>query len=242
MNDTIEHNEEPVLQFSDVGVQYKKTLRLFSNDGVWALRNLSFDVYHGETLGVIGKNGAGKSTLLKLMAGIITPDEGKISKTISSVQLLSLQVGFLLHLSGRENAILSGVLLGMTKQKMLSVMDDIIEFSELGQQIDDPVRTYSAGMRARLGFAVAKQTDPDILLIDEVLGVGDAQFKKKSKDVMTRRIKSDKTVVLVSHHEETIHQYCDRVIWLDGGCKKQVGNTEDVVESYNDASTQVITQ
>jgi lipopolysaccharide transport system ATP-binding protein len=226
------HDSSPALHFDSVGVKYKKTLKIFHNPSNWALRNVSFDVFHGETLGIIGRNGSGKSTLMKLMAGIINPDEGIKSAAVSSVQLLSLQVGFLGHLSGRENAILSGMLLGMRKKDVTSCMDQIIEFSELGEQIDDPVRTYSTGMRARLGFAVANQTNPDILLVDEALGVGDAKFREKSKAVMSARIDSDKTVVMVSHNEETIKQFCDRVIWLESGEIKKIGDAESVVNAY----------
>lgn len=228
----VEHNPIPAMRFQNVGVEYKKTLKVFNNPGHWALRNISFDVCHGETLGVIGRNGSGKSTLMKLMAGIINPDEGVKTATVSSVQLLSLQVGFLGHLSGRENAIMSGMLLGLRKKDLLACMDQIINFSELGMQIDDPVRTYSAGMRARLGFAVANQTNPDVLLIDEALGVGDAKFREKSRAVMSSRIDSDKTVVMVSHSEETIKQFCHRVIWLEAGQVKQIGDTESVVNAY----------
>lgn len=226
------HNPEPALRFENVGVKYKKTLKIINNQYHWALRNITFDVYHGETLGVVGRNGSGKSTLMKLMAGIINPDEGLKTAAITSVQLLSLQVGFLGHLSGRENAVMSGMLLGMRKKDVVARMDSIIEFSELGDQIDEPVRTYSAGMRARLGFAVANQTNPDILLIDEALGVGDAKFREKSKAVMSARITSDKTVVMVSHNEETIKQFCDRVIWLESGEIKKIGDAESVVNAY----------
>jgi lipopolysaccharide transport system ATP-binding protein len=228
----MQHNPEPVLRFQDVGVRYKKSLKIFRNPGHWALRHVSFDVFHGETLGVIGRNGSGKSTLMKLMAGIISPNEGSQQSAASSVQLLSLQVGFLGHLSGRENAIMSGMLLGLRKNDIINRLDDIIEFSELGKQIDDPVRTYSAGMRARLGFAVANQTDPDVLLIDEALGVGDAHFREKSKAVMSARIDSDKTVVMVSHNEDTIRQFCNRVIWIEAGGIRQIGDTESIVTAY----------
>lgn len=221
-----------MMRFENVGVSYRKNLSLFKPERHWALRGVSFTVMHGETLGIIGKNGAGKSTLMKLMAGIISPDEGSVWCEAKSVQLLALQVGFLPHLTGRENAIMSGILLGLRKKDVISAMDDIIEFSELGKQIDDPVRTYSAGMRARLGFAVAKQTDPEVLLIDEALSVGDASFRKKSKAVMANRIASDKTVVIVSHNEAMLHEYCDRVIWLDAGKAREIGDTESVIKSY----------
>lgn len=229
---TTTHNALPAMSFQNAGVHYKKHLKIFRNQGHWALRNVSFDIFHGETLGVIGRNGSGKSTLMKLMAGIINPDEGKRTSAVLSVQLLSLQVGFLGHLSGRENAVMSGMLLGMRKNEVTSRLDAIIEFSELGKQIDDPVRTYSAGMRARLGFAVANETNPDVLLIDEALGVGDARFREKSKAVMSARINSDKTVIMVSHNEETIKQFCDRVIWLEAGTIKLVGDASSVIDAY----------
>lgn len=222
------------MRFDDVGVGYRKTLQLFGSPKNWALRHISFDVRKGETLGIVGRNGAGKSTLMKLLANIINPDEGVIKREPGTLQLLSLQVGFLAHLTGRENAIMSGMLLGLRKNDVVSAMRQIIDFSELGQQIDDPVRTYSAGMRARLGFAVARQTNPDVLLIDEALSVGDAKFREKSKAVMAERIKSDKTVVIVSHNEQTIREFCDRVIWLNNGEIQQIGEMEVVLSAYEE--------
>lgn len=221
-----------IMCFNDVGVCYRKSLRVFRSNKTWALRHVSFEVKKGETLGIIGRNGAGKSTLMKLLANIINPDEGIIHREPGTLQLLSLQVGFLMHLTGRENAIMSGMLLGLRKGDVLSGMDQIIDFSELGEQIDDPVRTYSAGMRARLGFAVARQTNPDVLLIDEALSVGDAKFREKSKAVMAERIRSDKTVIIVSHNEQTIKEFCDRVIWLNNGETKEMGEAEVVMTAY----------
>jgi len=226
-----------VMRFDDVGVSYRKNLQLLKFKKNWALRHVSFDVKKGETLGIVGRNGAGKSTLMKLLADIINPDEGVIKREPGTLQLLSLQVGFLMHLTGRENAVMSGMLLGLRKKDVLSGMKEIIEFSELGAQIDDPVRTYSAGMRARLGFAVARQTSPDVLLIDEALSVGDAKFREKSKAVMSERIRSEKTVILVSHNEKTITEFCDRVIWLDNGEIKKIGETEVIMSAYSGVST-----
>lgn len=222
-----------MMSFRHAGVCFNSSLNIFNRRKIWALKELDFDLYQGETLGVIGKNGAGKSTLMKLMAGIIDPDAGQIIRNVTTVQLLALQVGFLQHLSGRENAILSGILLGMRKKQMLEVMDSIIEFSELGEQIEDEVRTYSTGMKARLGFAVACHTDPDVLLIDEVLGVGDARFKAKSRKVMVERIRSNKTVVLISHNEDTIMEFCDRAILLNQGTIEAVGSPAEIIEAYN---------
>jgi lipopolysaccharide transport system ATP-binding protein len=222
------------MSFHDVGISYRKTLQIFGSNNNWALRHVSFEVRKGETLGIIGRNGAGKSTLMKLLANIIDPDEGFIEREPGTLQLLSLQVGFLMHLTGRENAIMSGMLLGLRKKDVLSVMEKIIDFSELGKQIDDPVRTYSAGMRARLGFSVAQQTNPDVLLIDEALSVGDAQFREKSKSVMVERIKSDKTVIIVSHNEQTIREFCNRVIWLHDGKVRLSGDADVVLSAYSE--------
>lgn len=226
-------SEHSIFSLNNVGVNYKSSLSLFKRDDYWALKDVSFDVHSGETLGVIGKNGAGKSTLMKVMAGIINPDKGVVSKNDMSVLLLSLQVGFMPHLSGAENAVLSGILLGMRKNSVIDAMPEIISFSELGDFIDKPVRTYSAGMKARLGFAVAQQADPDVLLMDEVLSVGDAQFRKKSLEAMNERIRSDKTVILISHNEETIRDYCSRVVWINDGCSYMEGSPDHVLAEYN---------
>lgn len=216
----------------EVGVNYRNSLNIWSRKDIWALKQVTFEVRAGETLGIIGKNGAGKSTLLKLLAGIIEPDVGLITRNVRSVMLLSLQVGFLPQLSGRENAILSGILLGMRKLQVTNSMEEIIEFSGLQEYIDYPVRTYSSGMKARLGFAVACQADPDVLLVDEVLGVGDASFNEKSKKLMVDKINSDKTVVIVSHNESTIEQYCDRVVLIDKGESILEGSPAEVFAAY----------
>ncbi|MCB1617021.1 MAG: ABC transporter ATP-binding protein [Pseudomonadales bacterium] len=228
-----EPDKKIVMEFKDAGVCFYSSLNIFNRRKIWAFKDLSFKLYEGETLGIIGKNGAGKSTLMKLMAGIINADKGTVVRRVGTVQLLALQVGFLQHLSGRENAILSGILLGMRKKQMVELMDSIIEFSELGVQIDDEVRTYSSGMKARLGFAVACHTDPDVLLIDEVLGVGDSRFKEKSRKVMVERIRSNKTVVLISHNEETIMEFCDRAILLNNGSIEGVGSPEEIIQAYS---------
>jgi lipopolysaccharide transport system ATP-binding protein len=149
--------------------------------------------------------------------------------------LLSLQVGFIPYLSGRDNVVLSGILLGLTRRQVLARMDDIIGFAELGDFIDEPMRSYSSGMKARLGFAVAFQADPDVLLIDEVLGVGDAAFRAKSAAVMREKINSDKTVVMVTHSEETVLELCDRVVWIDHGVTRRVGPTREVMDEYRDS-------
>ncbi len=224
--------QKTLIQMKEVGVNYRNSLNIWSRKDIWALKQVTFEVRAGETLGIIGKNGAGKSTLLKLLAGIIEPDVGLITRNVRSVMLLSLQVGFLPQLSGRENAILSGILLGMRKLQVTNSMEEIIEFSGLQEYIDYPVRTYSSGMKARLGFAVACQADPDVLLVDEVLGVGDASFNEKSKKLMVDKINSDKTVVIVSHNESTIEQYCDRVVLIDKGESILEGSPAEVFAAY----------
>jgi lipopolysaccharide transport system ATP-binding protein len=226
------YNHDPALSLRNVAVSYRRRAGVLQWSKYWALKDVSFDVYHGETLGVIGKNGAGKSTLLRVLAGIIAPDRGEIRVNDCRVSLLSLQVGFIQHLTGRQNAILSGMLLGLRRREVEERMDEIVAFSELDEFMDEPVRSYSTGMRARLGFSVAFQADPDVLLVDEVLGVGDMAFRKKSSEAMRERIRSNKTVVLVSHGLQTIEDLCDRVIWIDSGKSREEGSVKRILELY----------
>jgi lipopolysaccharide transport system ATP-binding protein len=160
------------------------------------------------------------------------PDRGSVSNAGVRAGMLSLQVGFLDHLSGRENAILSALLLGMERCEVEEKIDSIIEFAGIGDFIDQAITTYSSGMRARLGFSVAFHADPDILLIDEVMGVGDPEFRKKSREVMMDKLTSDRTVVLVSHSENLVHEMCDRVAWIEKGETVRVGPTEEVLSAY----------
>lgn len=183
----------------------------------WALRNVSFDVKHGEALGIIGANGAGKTTTLKLLSRITDPTEGKVSLFGRSSSLIELGAGFHPELTGRENVLLNGVILGLTQKEVRQRFDQIVAFSELGQFIDMPVKRYSSGMFARLGFAVAAHVNPDIMLVDEVLAVGDVSFQQKCYDFLHRFVKSGKTTVFVSHNLYVIEQLCDRVVWLDHG-------------------------
>jgi lipopolysaccharide transport system ATP-binding protein len=221
-----------VLRAEDVAVTYRKNAGLFKPKKFWALKDVSFDLFHGETLGVIGGNGAGKSTLLRLLAGIIAPDKGRIIHDELNISLLGLNVGFISHLTGRNNAVLSGMLMGARREEIEAKLDDIIEFAEIGEFIDEPVRSYSSGMRARLGFSVAIQADPDILLIDETLGVGDARFARKSSKAMRQKIKSNKTIVLVSHSEKMVRRMCDRVVWIDKGVSRREGDTDSIMDEY----------
>jgi len=218
----------PILALKNVGVFYQRR----GKEPNWALQDISLNLFKGETLGVIGRNGAGKSTLLRLLAGIIRPDTGDYVNHGYQATLLSLQVGFVGYLSGRENIILSGLLLGIDLSQIKERIDGIIEFSGLGESIDDPIDTYSSGMKARLGFSAAFYVDPDILLVDEVLGVGDAEFVEKSTAVMKERIRSDKTVVLVSHNPNVVRVLCDRAVWIERGKTVAEGPTEEVMEAY----------
>jgi lipopolysaccharide transport system ATP-binding protein len=225
-------DKDVLISVKDVTVSYPIKCGYLKWNKHTPLKNISFDLLRGETLGVIGRNGAGKSTLLRMIAGIIEPDAGRIINHGVRVSLLALGVGFMSHLTGRENAILSGLLLGMRKRDILKRMGHIIEFSGLGDFIDQPLRTYSSGMCARLGFSVAIQATPEALLIDEVLGVGDEDFRKKSTEEMKRLIKSDTAIILVSHSLQDINELCDRVILIDQGTIALTGHTAEVLEQY----------
>ena len=198
-----------------------------------AVKNLSFKLKKGEILGIVGKNGSGKSTLLKAIAGIFTPDEGSIDLHGNSISLLAIGVGFIKELTGRENILLSGMLLGFTEKEIKSRTDEIIEFSELGDFIDKPVRTYSSGMYSKLSFAITAILETDIILIDEVLSVGDARFRKKSYAKMKELInQNDRTVVIVSHDNKTLIDLCDKLLWINDGEVMQFGETKEVLSAY----------
>ncbi|MGE4420702.1 MAG: ABC transporter ATP-binding protein [Pseudodesulfovibrio sp.] len=200
-----------------------------------AFNDISFNLYPGETLGVVGRNGAGKTTLLRILARIFLPNKGTIRfRDDLTISLLSLQLGFSPDLSGRYNAIMGAILLGYTRKEAEARLDRIIEFSGLGAWIDEPIKTYSDGMCARLGFAVAMETSPDVLLVDEVLGVGDETFRNKSVMAMKERLKSGQTVVFVSHDVHTLQELCTRVIWLEHGRVRMDGSAEDVLSAYMD--------
>lgn len=201
------------------------------------LSDVSLSLERGKTLGIIGRNGAGKSTLLRVIAGIVKPDKGTVSCFGLRASLLALNAGVLQHLSGRDNAIMSGMLLGLSRRSIEGRLEQIKEFSELGEYFDQPVSTYSTGMSARLGFSTALQADPDIILIDETLGVGDAEFRLKSRQALREKILSDKTVVLVSHEQAAIRGLCDRVLWVDQGRVLQLGPVDEVMSAYLKAMT-----
>ena len=200
-----------------------------------AVRGVSFSVPKGEILGIVGKNGSGKSTMLRAIAGIFSPDEGSIDLHGNSVQLLSIGVGFQKKLTGRENILLSGMLLGFSEEQVRAKMDEIIEFANLGKFIDMPVKTYSSGMHSKLAFSITAILESDIMLIDEVLSVGDAKFKKKSFNKMKELISNeDRTVLIVSHNSQTIRQLCTSVLWLHEGELRMIGKTDEVLEAYEE--------
>jgi len=230
-----------LISLNQTGVCYRRPHGFFkgSRSDFWALKNITFDLHSGETLGVLGRNGAGKSTLLRLLAGIISPDRGalKIQPGLCTT-LLSIGVGSHSTLSGRENAILNGMMLGATKQHMTASLERIKEFSELGDFFEQPIYTYSTGMHARLGFATALEVDPDVLLIDEMLSVGDKSFNLKSAVAIDKRLKSGKTAILVSHDGEKIKELCSRSVWIEQGEIVAVGPSETVVRDYENTMFQ----
>lgn len=201
-------------------------------DTFWALRELNLKVKQGEIIGIIGPNGAGKSTFLRVVAGILRPSEGNISTRGRVAPLLSLGAGFNTELTGRENIILNGVMLGLKRREIKDRIDHIIEFAELADFIDSPLRTYSSGMRARLGFAVATDVDPDIMLLDEIFAVGDEKFRRKAEAHIERYFKGTKTVFIVSHSLSLIEKYSTRVVFLAGGKIQADGGAKEVITEY----------
>lgn len=199
---------------------------------VWALRNINFEIQQGEAVGIIGRNGAGKSTLLKILSRVTMPTTGCIKAKGRVASLLEVGTGFHPELTGRENIFMNGAILGMSRKEVQSKFDEIVEFSGVEKYIDTPVKRYSSGMYVRLAFAVAAHLDPDILIVDEVLAVGDIAFQKKCFDKMEDAGKSGRTVLVVSHNMALITRLCTRAILLDAGALKMEGNTLDVVQDY----------
>ncbi|MEK6531350.1 MAG: ABC transporter ATP-binding protein, partial [Deltaproteobacteria bacterium] len=198
----------------------------------WALKDISISVKKGSTFGIIGQNGSGKSTLLKIVAGILAPDAGGCSVNGRISALIELGAGFHPDFSGRENIYINGMLLGLSKKTIHKKMDEIIEFSELRDFIDEPVRTYSSGMYSRLGFSVAVSVDPDVLLIDEVFAVGDEGFVHKCKSKMNEFKKKGKTILFVTHDLGTVENWCDEAMWLDSGVMGVAGPVSRTVDAY----------
>jgi len=222
-----------VMELNNVWLRYKSHRSFFRHDCFTALEDVSFTVRKGETLGIVGTNGCGKSTLLRVLANIYGVDGGTVTWHCRQVSLLALSLGFDVELSGRDNAILSGMLLGGRKKEVLEKLDEIIEFSELEEFIDKPIKTYSSGMRARLGFSVAVKMQSELLLIDEVMGVGDGKFRHKAETAMNNKISSQQTVVLVSHSIPQVKALCNRVLWLDAGKVRMIGDPEETLHQYS---------
>lgn len=234
----------PIIEFENVTKEYflykdskARFKAIFTNNkGVkrhTALKNVSLKIYPGESVGIIGKNGAGKSTMLKMITGVSFPNEGTITVNGKVAALLELTAGFSPEMTGRENIYLKGYLLGLNDKEVAEIEGNIIEFADLGDYLDQPVRTYSSGMKMRLGFAININIKPDILVIDEALSVGDAAFKKKCKNKIKELIKSGVTVLYVSHSADSLKEICGRTIFLMGGEIVFDGPVEDGLEIYN---------
>ena len=236
--------EKHAIEVKDLVISYqnlkktsiKKTLLHLKRqkpDRFVAVKGISFYVREGEILGIIGKNGSGKSTTLNALAGIFSPDSGSIDLNGHSISLLSIGVGFIREMTGRENITLSGMLLGLIEEQVKAKEQEIIDFAEIGEFIDMPVRTYSSGMYSKLAFSITAILETDIMLIDEVLSVGDQKFKKKSYEKMKSLISNkDRTVVIVSHSIETLKQLCDTVMWMHEGQIKRIGDPNEVLDEY----------
>lgn len=242
----MENNKEYAIEVDNLRIRYKcfnkvsikKSLLSMKKNKVEvfeAVRGISFKVPKGEIMGIVGKNGSGKSTLLRALAGIFAADEGMINLHGHTVSLLSIGVGFQKKLTGRENILLSGMLLGFTEKQVRQKMNEIIEFSELGAFVDRPVKTYSSGMYSKLAFSITAILETEIMLVDEVLSVGDVKFKKKSFKKMKELISNeDRTVIIVSHSGETLRKLCNTILWIHDGEIKLQGPTEEVLQKYEE--------
>lgn len=226
MEEKVDNLKELVLRFFQG--------RLFYNEFV-ALKNVSLSINKGDVIGFIGRNGAGKSTLLKLISGVLTPSSGTIDIKGSIAPLIEVGAGFDPELTARENIYLNGAILGHSKVFLDNHFDNIITFSELDSFVDVPVKNFSSGMYARLGFAIATEVRPDILIVDEALSVGDFQFQKKCEDRINNMITFGTTVILVSHSLDTVRQMCKNVVWIDKGIIKKIGGIE-ICDEYNNIS------
>lgn len=238
--------DTPIITFDNVSKEYtlykndnQRFLSLFMNlknaKKHMALKNVNIKINKGEAVGIIGANGAGKSTLLKMITGVTFPSEGTVTVNGKVAALLELTAGFSSEMTGRENIYLKGYILGLTDEYIKQMENRVTEFAELGDYIDQPVRTYSSGMKMRLGFAINVNIEPDILVIDEALSVGDAKFKKKCKDKINETIKKGTTVLYVSHSKDGVREVCNRAIYLQKGTVIYDGDVETALEVYNNS-------
>ena len=240
------------IRIQDLGVKYNlhltrkqtvhasvvRRVRRNGDTDFWALRNVSFSVHQGESLGVIGPNGAGKSTLLQVLAGILTPSEGEVEVDGHISSLLTLGVGFDQELTGTDNIRLAGAFMGIDHKLVEEKLPGIVAYADLGEFIDAPIKTYSSGMRARLGFAIATSVEPDILLLDEVLSTGDAAFREKSKQRVGELVHEAKAIVLVTHDMNWVMEYCTRALLIEKGHVVAEGTPEDVVRQHQERSAE----
>ena len=242
-----QNKKDPIIQLKDIGIRFnlssekvdslkdyliKSVKRDIHYNEFWALRNVSFELERGDRLGILGLNGAGKSTLMKIIAGVYHPTEGEMKIGGSIAPLIELGAGFDMEYTGRENIFLYGSVLGYSRKFLMSKYDEIVEFSELGKFIDVPLKNYSSGMRARLGFSIATVVEPEILILDEVLSVGDAKFRKKSEKKVTDMFSRGVTVLFVSHSIEQVKAICNKAILLEHGTVVAAGSAEEVAQIY----------
>ncbi|MCA9837909.1 MAG: ABC transporter ATP-binding protein [Trueperaceae bacterium] len=228
-----------LLRLNNVGLKYERRQGRWRFHQFWVLKDISFSLSQGDVLGVVGRNGAGKSTLLRLLAGIYKPNCGSLERMSRfSSSLIALNVGLAPRLSGRDNVILGALLLGLDRDKATSIVEAVKDYSELGDFFEQPVTTYSTGMKSRLGFAIAYYANPDLILIDEAIGgVGDKTFVNKSKKAIEEKImRGSSTVVLVSHSVGTLKEFCNRVIWIEDGVVHMDGDPKTVLSAYADAA------
>jgi lipopolysaccharide transport system ATP-binding protein len=228
------NEQSPLLQARDIQLTYKRRHGLFKSFTHQALNGISLDIFPGETLGILGRNGEGKSSLMRILAGIVKPTAGQVNcDQHLNRTLLSIGLGFMANSTGRENALYSMMLQGTNYKRASSRLASINEFAELGEYFDQPVSTYSAGMKARLGFAVAITADVDIMFLDEILSVGDENFRKKAEETMLEKLKGNQAAVFVSHSAPQIRKVCQRAIWIEGGKIKAEGDAIWVTNKYH---------
>ena len=243
-------DEHAVIRLEDVAVRYvvqRERITSFkeyiiravqgrvTHDEFWALHGVSLHVDEGETFGLVGRNGAGKSTLLKVISRVLRPTRGRIRVRGHVAPLLELGAGFHTELTGRENVFLNGALLGYTRAEISALFDEIVDFAGVWEFIDAPLRTYSTGMLGRLGFAVATAVRPDILLVDEVLSVGDLEFQQKCEARIDAFRQQGTTTIITTHSRETLHKFCERAVWLDRGLVRAIGEADVVASAYADS-------
>ena len=226
------------MRLSHVSVAYAQYGLISKSEDVVALRDVSLEVRPGENLGVLGANGAGKSTLMRVMAGVLDPNEGTVDRQGMSCALLSLNAGFDAELSGIHNVVMHGMLSGLSHKEAFARVPAVAEMSGLGEAMGRRVGTYSSGMRSRLCFSTAISLDPDILLLDEVFGVGDREFREKSRKIMLERFERDKAIVFVTHNVNMVRRICHRALWLDGGRVRAYGDVEQVAAEYRGVDQQ----